>query len=274
LKRVFCLLLSVCLLTACGSHTQKETKPVGSVTTTPTDEVTSLISSTDTTELTATADETITKRTDGATTTTPVMATKTTGNTTKVQYSYWEQLFETEWYTFNQHITSESLPDNMIVYKDGRSFPRDDVQELIDNGTVTPEETWEVVEVTVEPKRIVSSEQLDGGSMVSLREDVTVKVVRGDNHDRIYPAYDFMGRFYVTPPPTEPYEYRYYFNVGQLQKLAKEAGADVTIRDEEQWLTIGDTKFISQSMVETCGIGLTVKHDETERVKEVVITLP
>ncbi len=269
MKRWLCLVLCVLLLTACANGVPDTPKTTDGVTT-PTVETVVTVSTTDTTADIPTTATTVT------TTTTSKVITSTQSSRTKKYYSYWESWFDTEWYSFRLFISSDSLPSETIIYEDGRSFPQEKIPELIDNGTVTPEQTYEVVEqLRIYPRYFNSSEILDDGEMVRLREDVAVTVVQGEKRKRIYPPYDFMGKFQIRPSSAEgDYEYRFYFNVAQLQQLMTEAGVDITIRDDEEWLTIGDTKFISQSAAEACGVGVTVNCSGGEWVKEVIITLP
>lgn len=305
MKRLVCLLLCALLFTACTndmSDTQKTTDGV----TTPTDEATASAFSSDTTTTTVTTKESKVTNTGTTNTTTvgvqsSVISTTTSVSSTKNDSALgkvlpWtepitapfkpepankvlpsvELLFETELYEFHRM----NMLTKPYVYEDGRSFTKQELQGLIDDGTVTPEQVLAADPLTVTPKTVTSRDggMTYDGTMITFGENVTVMVVQGKQRVRIYPPYDFMGGFYEDPYPTLADDERwigYYVNMPQLQQLVRAAGVDITIADDEQWLAIGDTKFISQSAVKTCGIDITVdRYEDTDWVKDVSITLP
>lgn len=304
MKRLVCLLLCALLFTACTndmSDTEKTTDGV----TTPTDEATASAFSSDTTTTTVTKKESKVTNTGTTNTTTvgvqsSVISTTTSVSSTKNDSALgkvlpWtepitapfkpepaskvlptvELLFETELYEFHR-MNTLTKP---YVYEDGRSFTKQELQGLIDDGTVTPEQVLAADPLRVTPKDVTPCESgtTYHGTMITFSENVTATVVQGGERVRIYPPYDFMGGFYDDPYPTLGDDERwigYYVNVPQLQQLVKAAGVDITISDDEQWLTIGDAKYISIDAAKTCGIGITVNYDEPEWVKAVIITLP
>ncbi len=310
-KRFVCLLLCVLLLTACANGVSDTPKTTDGVTT-PTDEtIAPIVSSNTTTDMPTTTTTVTTEKskvTNTGTTTTATVGVQSSAISTTVSTDStknnsvlgrnlpWtepitapfkpesankilpteELLFETELYEFHRM----NMLTKPYVYEDGRSFTKQELQGLIDDGTVTPEQVLAADPLRVTPKDVTPCESgtTYHGTMITFSENVTATVVQGDERVRIYPPYDFMGGFYDDPYPTLGGDERwigYYVNVPQLQQLVKAAGVDITISDDEQWLSIGDTKFICQSAVEACGIEITVDcYEDTEWVKEVIITLP
>ncbi|MBR2405970.1 MAG: membrane lipoprotein lipid attachment site-containing protein [Clostridia bacterium] len=187
-----------------------------------------------------------------------------------------ELLFTTENYEFYR----SDMNSIEFVYTNGHSFTKAELQELIDAKTVTPEQVAASLPLWIVPKQVSPTDtgMERFGKMLSFYGDNTVSVVQKESRVQIYPPYDFVGEFYEDPMPKLGGDERslgYYVNVTHLQRLATAAAVTITIPDDTQNLSVGDSQFVSKAAIEACGIELTVVRDEQlDQVTELVITLP
>ena len=168
--------------------------------------------------------------------------------------SLYEVFFSTDTYDFIRGYMASTT----FVLNDGSRYTQKELQNLVDNGTITPDELMAVFSLMPRPKMVVdvSTKENLFGEMISYRRSREATVKQGHAEVHIYPPFDFFGEFFKDDRRTD--SVGYCVNAAYLEQIIQAVCPSAGTLDTAEAIRVGDSLFVPLSAAEKLGITVNV----------------